>query len=301
MQTHSRKNQMVVLITGANGFVGQFLVEYLAKNNCKVFAFTRSGIDAVLAKKWEKHNVKHIIARLDKLKNIKKTIGNLVPKDSVLFHLAWEGLGSLTGGDLSHQIKNVEYASNIVDLAKDLNCKKIINIGSAQEDFIEKELISPSSSTQTNYALAKIGVRDILNLRCYIEKIDFIHVRISVPIDPSLHKGGYITKCLEQISNNCDVAEPKNKQSFDFISMPELCKALCILGNRGEDKKNYYIGLGKFTTLKNHFERYKAAVEGKNFPIDYDVDILKIFNKQDFEKDFQFKFTHDICNIHLER
>lgn len=299
MQTHSIKNQMVVLITGANGYVGQFLVEYLAKNSCTVFAFTRSEVDDELAKKWHKLNVKHVIASLDELKNVKKRLDNLVPKNSVLFHLAWEGFGSLTGGDLSHQIKNVEYASNIVDLAKELNCRKIINIGSAQEDFIEKELIPPSSSTQTNYALAKIGVRDIFNLRCYIEKIDFIHVRISVPLDPSLQQGGFITKCLRHINNKCDVGEPKNKQSFDFILMPELCKALYLVGKKGEDKKNYYIGLGKFTSLKNHFYRYKAAMEGKNVSIDYDEDILKIFNKEDFERDFKFKFTNDICDIRL--
>ena len=68
----------------------------------------------------------------------------------------------------------------------------------------------------------------------YLNKIDYIHTRISVPLDFSLIKGSYISSTLRKIVDKKNYEQPKNKQLFDIVSIADVARAYFNIGLFGK-------------------------------------------------------------------
>jgi GDP-4-dehydro-6-deoxy-D-mannose reductase len=113
---------MNVIITGASGFVGQHLIQFLKSLDCNVNTIGRKGIASV------KH---YTIAEKFCLEDIRNIINKVKP--DFIFHLA----GCVKNDSLSEQYKiNVDYATYIleaVNLESLEQHTKILFVGSAAE------------------------------------------------------------------------------------------------------------------------------------------------------------------------
>ena len=93
---------------------------------------------------------------------------------------------------------NSIYTSEALKVAKDIGCEKFINFGSIQETLAETSLKNDLNfnTSQMNYTISKLASRDMCLMLGYLEKIDYIHTRLSVPIDPKseswLYSQGFI-------------------------------------------------------------------------------------------------------------
>ncbi len=258
-----------VFITGATGYIGRHLVKAFAGQNIKVFVLTRNYINKELEEYWKDcdiFNIKIELSRVGKLKKIlcENKFNDL--SDSVFIHLGWEGASSLTDGGIEAQMKNVIYASECLQAASSIGCKKFINIGSAQEVFLEENLIEREDISQSDYAIAKLGSRDIVKILGYLNKIDTAHITFSVPLDINLSGTGYVPTSLRKIINKEEIDLPKSNQIFDLISMSDLVSAIKNIAYEGENQKNYYIGSGIFKTLANHFKDFSKYIYSSKPP-----------------------------------
>ena len=116
---------MKVIITGASGFVGANMVEYLSLKGYDVFALGRKF------KKKRKEDVKYFEIDLlsPKLLNLKNEIGN--DEIDVLIHAAGQAHISQTAANREKFINNNVIATqNVLNLAINLKVKKIIFISS---------------------------------------------------------------------------------------------------------------------------------------------------------------------------
>lgn len=259
-----------IIISGSTGLIGKAFSKYLSSNNIEVYCLGEKFLSSAEIFSTFKFKANYFSIPMKNIKFLKEVIKkrNLFSEEFCAFYnFAWRGKDKLTDGNFESQILNATYAANAVRVAKDLNCKKFINIGSIEETFAEnwlsKKTKVPFSSSQSNYAISKLASRDICKIISYLEKIDYIHTRLSVPLDFSLNQGNYISNTLKKITLNLKYQNPNNKQLFDIISLNDVCKALYLIGLHGKNKRDYYIGNAKPNTLENYFSHFYNILNNK--------------------------------------
>jgi nucleoside-diphosphate-sugar epimerase len=256
------------IITGVNGLIGEALAKFLIRKNVKVIGLSRNktNLCQVLEDSSFFEFIELNLSEVENLPSLLEANGINLHPDCIFYHFGWGGLNKLTDGAFEDQFINAIYSAKAVQVASKCNCKKFINVGTIEESYLENVLnrnIEPSKLQQLNYAISKTASRDMSQLIGYLEKIDYIHTRISVPIDESLLKGGYITQTLRKIIHGEGFSKPQNNQYFDFIYLQDLCEAYYRIGSNGLNKANYYIGPGKPRKLHEYFSELNLIVNKK--------------------------------------
>lgn len=253
------------IVTGATGLVGLAVSKYLAKNGIEVLCLGRQRLknDEITTKfglgiNYLSIPMEEVLALAEKV----QTIGWSPGDECVFFNFAWGGINKLTDGGFKNQLNNAVFATNAVMAAKKVGCTKFVNAGTVEETYAERFLKSPKNtpynSTQTDYALSKLAARDMCKMVAYLEKIDYVHTRLSVPLDPSLKRGGYISAVLAKIHQGKSYEKPSNKQLFDIIFVDEVARAYALIGFKGKNKADYFIGTAEPRTLQQYFELFES-------------------------------------------
>ena len=267
------------IITGGSGLVGRSLAKYLRSNGIDVLCLGRkhlgpNDVDQLFGKdvSYIQLAMEDIAELSDKISNISWEVGD----ECIFYHFAWSGDKKLVDGSFEDQFRNATFSSLAVKEAKRIGCSKFINSGTLEETyaewFIEHGL--PYSSAQGNYAIAKLASRDMCAMTAYLDKLDYIHTRLSVPLSPDLSVGGYISKTLKKIANKESYDPPKNEQLYDITFTDDVAKAYYLIGMHGNNKADYFIGSGRPTTLSDYFQQFETAtislaIEEKDYSSHY--------------------------------
>jgi nucleoside-diphosphate-sugar epimerase len=258
------------IITGASGLIGSAVVRELLRHDIDVLALGRKHWKDVDPKRLTTSNkLKYIQIEMSEILSLSekvKEIGWDPGCFCVFYNFAWSGVNQLTDGAVEDQIKNVTYSANAVVLAKEIGCTKFVNIGTMEETFAEKYLEfdwykRDYHSSQGIYAVSKLAARDICKMVAYLQKIDYVHTRFSVPIDVNLRASGYVPAVLKQIANGGDYDTPRNNQLFNLIPLEDLANAYYLIGQKGKNKADYFIGTAESRTLTDYFKIFKNIVE----------------------------------------
>lgn len=188
--------------------------------------------------------------------------------ECVFINFAWRGSEKLTDGSFKDQLSNAVHAAEAVRAAKRLGCIKFVNAGSLEETFVEQYLAGgndqPYRSPQTDYALAKLAARDMCNMVAYIEKIDYVHTRLSVPLATDLSRGTYVAATLKKIAGRMSYEAPSNKQLFDIVLLDDVVRAYYLIGVKGKNKSDYFIGTSRPATLAQHFASFEHMIKNQH-------------------------------------
>ena len=294
------------IISGANGLIGYELTKYLISKNIKVIClgskiFEESNLaNLPLKKEYYFRLPMEEISGLPKLleeKNIE------IGRKSVFYNFAWRGNKKLTDGNIKEQINNAIYCAEAVKSASKLGCCKFINAGTIEETnaeyYLKNKYPEKHKQNQIFYTLAKLSSRDMCLITAYLEKIDYIHTRLSVPLDPTLKKGSYISSTLKKILNSDEYTKPESKQLYDIIFLDEVVNSYFLIGEKGKNKANYFIGTGKPLTLEQYFDYFKNILkdEYKFPPVKYKESDLEIFSTEDLKLDTGFKIENHFKDI----
>jgi len=286
------------IVTGGSGLVGRSVVQYLILNGIDVLCLGRKhlapeDVHGVFAEgvKYIQLGMENITELAEKIKDINWEAGH----DCVFYHFAWSGAERLVDGSFEDQLTNVIFSSLAVKEAKKIGCSKFINSGTLEESYAEWCLDegSPYTSSQGNYAIAKLASRDMCMMTAYLEKIDYIHTRLSVPLSPDLSVGGYISRTLKKIVGKESYVSPSNNQLYDIISTDDVSQAYYLIGLHGRNKADYFIGSGSPTTLNDYFEQVKQVALG--LPVD-EKDYSAIYSLVFFNTESLFTDTGFIAS-----
>lgn len=259
------------IITGATGLVGLAVAKYLSKKGIDILCLGRKQLDDIeISNKFSSGSIKYLSIKMEDIISLHEEIKKIgwLPGDSCVFYnFAWGGHDKLTDGEFQDQFNNAIYCSNAVLSAKKLGCSKFVNVGTIEETFAEGFLRDtkkniPYNSSQTNYAISKLASRDMCMMVSYLEKIDYIHTRLSVPLDPNLSNGGYISSVLAKINEGKTYEKPNNNQLFDIILTEDVAKAYYLIGQKGKNKADYFIGTSQPKTLRQYFELFEQSKRG---------------------------------------
>ena len=273
---------MRILITGATGFIGSHLTDFLLKKGMKVVAFDRYNPNYNLG--WLEHHKKN--------KNINFIFGDVRDYDSVyksmkgckaVFHLA--ALGGIPysyDSPLAYYKTNVEGSYNVLEAAKVQNLNQIIltstseTYGTAQYVPIDEK---HPMSAQSPYSASKISA-DFLGLS-YWNSFN-MPIKIVRPFNvfgPRQSPRAVIPSIIIQALNNKNKIKLGNVvPSRDYTFVTDTCEA-------------YY----KVFKSKKIFGQILNIGTNKEFKI---KDIaLKVFKKLDVNP----KIVHDTNRVRSDK
>ncbi len=263
------------IVFGANGYIGASVVNKLLENKVEVLAVSRQSEYHFFQKFTERSLLTHLNLNSSEIFSLPmkiKEINWAVGESCVFYNFSWSGIEKLMDGTIENQLSNVAFISNSVKIASQLGCIKFINSGSIEETLAEVYLQNNWNSisytlNNSNYAVSKIAARNMCKLLGYLNKIDYVHTRLSAPIDENLSGTSYIVSVFNKILNGNEYDIPINSSLFDLIDLEDVANAYYLLGHYGKNKSDYFIGSGRPQKLVDYFEFFKNRMNNRETPL----------------------------------
>jgi GDP-4-dehydro-6-deoxy-D-mannose reductase len=255
-------------VTGASGFIGSHLVDYLLARGDTVTAFGRRP---------PMQPVTFIPGDILDVESLGKAIKSSVP--DVVFHLAGQSLTGVSWIDpVGTFHANVDGTLNILHAIKD-NCPNATTVLASSSSIYaqpsdgrplcEDHMLEPA----TPYGVSKVAADQLARLFAVKWNLRIIVARPFFWIGP--RKSGDVTsdwcrrvvalergKSGEMIVGNLDIVR-------DFIDVRDGVEALAILAQRGESANAYNIGSGVGTSLHDVLT---SLSEASQTPLKWRVD-----------------------------
>lgn len=280
-----------VIVTGANGFVGSWLCNYLTSKEIKVLAIVRntdSDISYI-------NNNNYLNILYSDLSDIKNTISKSIDdKYDVFIHLAWDCAGGKGRSDYVKQLTNIMYACDAAKIAKEVGCYKFISVGTITEKIAQKLLEMKNKSDNIIYGICKNTTHQILDVITSKIGIDFVWLTLSNLYGPYSNNGNIVEYALKNMVSGKIPKFTSALQPYDLMYIEDLVKAIYLIAINYNTKKEYYVGSGNPRILKEYLEDIRmaynkeAVMEFGVIPddgISYD---MAWFNTSDLIKDTNF-------------
>ena len=257
------------IITGSTGLLGMATARHLSDAGIHVLCIGRKSLSPSEISENFGDNATYLTLSMERISSLGKEIDKIkwdTNLNCIFYNFAWGGIKSLTDGTFEEQLKNAVHAAIAVKTAKEIGCSKFVNVGTLEETYVERHLQNknlPYNFNQSNYALSKLACRNLCKMTAYLEKLDYVHTRLSVPLISDLSKGTYVASTLRKIFNGVPYEKPINKQLFDIVLTEDVAKAYCLIGHHGKNKADYFIGTSKPDTLAGYFQNFEQCIKGE--------------------------------------
>lgn len=246
----------MVVVTGANGFIGAAL--------CRELSAQGIGVIAVVNK--SDSNVKYISGvevlhcELSQYRKLPDFIGrnrNII----VFYHLAWAGTSGVLRGDVNVQLANAKAACEAVEACKNIGCKRFVFAGSIMEyeiaAYMQAERVP---ARNTLYCTAKLSADYMARAVAGDCGIEYIRAVISNVYGPGEYSARLINTSIRKMLRGEHCAFSSGEQLYDFIYIDDAVGAFIDVGTCGISNKTYYIGNVKPRKLKEFLCEIRDAV-----------------------------------------
>ena len=248
-----------VIVTGANGFIGSYLVNYLTKMNILVYAVVRNENSEITYMERNSY-LKIIYCDMNHIHDLSSLI--LDQGFDVFFHLAWEGSSGKLRTDYQVQLNNVNATIQAIETAAELKCKKFVCSGSVTELVCENYLSLDDCKLEDvmYYPVAKITARYMSKLKCNDLNIEFCWAQIANIYGVGDRTGNFINMLIEHYSKGIEPSLTKGDQLADFIYVSDVAEALWGIGKYGSNMITYYVGGNHIRALRDFVIKVNALV-----------------------------------------
>lgn len=248
---------MNILITGANGFVGNALYNHLKKHN----TVAKLPYSAIIT---------------NQIQSYLSTNYKTTKEFDIMFIVGWGGTDEPDRSSIDKQLQNIYNIKTLINAIPFYSIKKIIFATSIAEFEFLLSIGSNKKMTPISlYGATKLYAHAIIRNYCEKMNINCAFAYLTGCFGPGDHSKKLIATTLSNIINNKKSWFSSGEQLYDFIYIDDIVKDLTDLMN-WQYNGNYLLGSGKFRPLREILEQ-----------------IFKIFNKND---DLHREFQQDIKN-----
>lgn len=288
------------IVTGANGFVGRYLVRELTNSGYRVWAVVRDETaDISCLKDFAPSIVYCDLACIE-------TLPEKLTEDvsgSCFYHLAWAGSSGAARTDYKLQLENAAACANAAKAAKELNCRRFVGAGSVTELVYRNYLQQDGTNAEmiACYAIGKIAAEYLTRCVCSDVGIEYNWTHISNFYGVGDTTDNFINFLLKHYLSGKTPELTAGTQYTDFTYVSDVAAALFVVGEYGIAGSTYYVGYGKprplrefVLTVRNIVDpKLNAGLGQKEFlalPIDYEkVDVGKLYRETGFMPKVSFE------------
>lgn len=251
-----------VIVTGANGFVGTWLLNELSDKVESITAVIKDEKEDV-SKIKEIGNVEIVYSELDNLAELDDKLDD--KSYDVFYHLAWAGSTGDARADYELQLRNVKWTCDAVKIAAKIGCKKFVGAGTLAE-FDCNAYIGLDGSTPngvSNYGTAKIAAHYMSKAEANVQGIEHVWAYLSNTYGVGNRTSNFVNFASKTMLEGKPANFTAGEQPYDFVYVSDIAQALYLLGAKGKDNCAYYIGSTKSTKLKYFIEKIRDAIDPK--------------------------------------
>lgn len=239
-----------VFVTGAAGFIGKMLVRQLIEQEYIVYALVLPTENPDFGVKTDKLNI--IRGNLENIDDISTALHE--EGIDLIYHLAWIGVSTKLKNDYEMQFKNVQFGLNMMRLAQQIGCSKVVITGSVSEYAYAngmvngKQVPSPSDA----YSATKASVHIYCDLFARQNGMVLNWLLIPSIYGPGRDDNNLISYCIKSLLTGEKPSFTKLEQKWDYIYITDLINALVLVGRSQTGNKTYCVGSGKNMALSEY-------------------------------------------------
>ena len=267
-----------ILITGANGFIGSNIIYELLANSTPVTALVREKSNIDYLKKIKCYNIIQTDNYLDPIVIRKLSMS----KPEYIVHCAWS----------NNQLKDTKNLIKILELAKNINCKGFITIGSYIEyGQLEKNLSEDTICIPKNsYGRSKHAFYMLTKEICASLDIKHIHLRLGIPYSNKKDSDFYFNDVIKKIYKDELVLLKNIYDVQDYIHTSDIARGIVsLINNDAEGDFNLSFGQGVeiksvlnmiYEKLNKKFIFDEGSSQNKKV---FNLNINKIYNQSNWK------------------
>lgn len=235
------------IVTGANGFVGSWLVKELVKNNVNVLALDLEGHNDHLPNS-------ELVTFLPMDLSNAEALDTLIQETDydVFYHFAWVGSAGPARMDEKLQLNNALWTADCLKAAHRLGCKKFVCAGS----IMEKETLAAVYNQGSKPGMPYIYGAGKLIAHCICKPIaaelgiNFVWAYITNAYGEGELSPRFMNTTIRKIINQEPLQFTSATQNYDFIHVEDVAKAFYAIGQAGKPFCEYTIGSSNAKPLK---------------------------------------------------
>ena len=281
-----------VIITGADGFVGSYTVNYFLEQGCRVLALDMGEKPNRLGEHPRLTYAQCDISDAAALEAAAQS-GNY----DTFIHFAWAGSAGPARVDYNLQMKNALTTVECLKTAKKLGCKRFVCAGSIMEKEVEAAVHDQGSRPGMGYIYG-MG-KHIAHCMCKSVAAD-IGIDLIWPMITNAYGAGelsprFVNTTIRKIIQGEPLQFTSGTQSYDFVYVTDVARAFYLIAKNGRPFCEYMIGSSTARPLKEFIIEMVRSLAPDRQPIFGDIPFtgtnmpLSTFDCTDTERDCGFR------------
>ena len=281
-----------VIITGADGFVGSYTVNYFLEQGCRVLALDMGEKPNRLGEHPRLTYAQCDISDAAALEAAAQS-GNY----DTFIHFAWAGSAGPARVDYNLQMKNALTTVECLKTAKKLGCKRFVCAGSIMEKEVEAAVHDQGSRPGMGYIYG-MG-KHIAHCLCKSVAAD-IGIELVWPMITNAYGAGelsprVVNTTIRKIIQGEPLQFTSGTQSYDFVYVTDVARAFYLIAKNGRPFCEYMIGSSTARPLKEFIIEMVRSLAPDRQPIFGDIPFtgtnmsLSTFDCTDTERDCGFR------------
>ena len=251
-----------VIVTGANGFIGPWLVKLLIKNNYFVFAYVKDE-NADVSQLSGLSNIEIMYCEMHQYSDLYKY---LIGQDIfACIHLAWSDTSGIGRSNYLVQIENVKSTLDLVNSLKILKVKKFIGAGSlAEKDVLNYHpTLGATPTPVSHYGIAKLAAHFTTKTECSKYDIEHVWCYFGNTYGIGNRTSNFVNFAAKLFLNGERASFTKGEQLYDFVYVTDTVSGITHVLEKGISNHSYYIGSSSPIRLKDFIVKIPLLKELK--------------------------------------
>lgn len=222
-----------IVITGATGFIGKYLLMNLLSKGyflCAVIRSEKKKTELVEFLERNNADITNLSFVISELKDLSADMFDKSVNDA-WFHLAWGGVNRDGVNDYEIQEENVVFSKRCLKCASDLKCSFFADLGSRAECSGDAGIIE---ETMTDASLSVYGAKkkefyEFAKQYCEKNSIRYIHFRVFSAFGPGDHPWSLVMTACRKFLNNEPMQFGACSQMWNYLDVRDLAEIVVLL------------------------------------------------------------------------